>query len=127
MDIDAVVFCERSHMAAKLSKKQRVALREIDKTTKDRKRDLMLGFGSIAVMALLIIGYNEFTYSLGIIGEDNTVIRGVLYGIAMVIAGFCGIMLMHASQKKNKIDGLRQQAGISRETLEAWKNGEYDE
>ena len=114
-------------MAAKLSKKQRMALKEIDNTTKGRKRDLILGFASIAVMAVLILGYNTLTYDLGIISMENTVIRGVLYGIAMVIAGFCGIMLMHASQKKNKIDGLRQQAGISRETLEAWKKGEFDE
>lgn len=112
---------------AKLSKKQRIALKEIDKTTKERKRDLTLGIASIAVMCVLILGYNTLTYQLGIISMENTVARGVLYAIAMVIAGFCGIMLMHASQKKNKIDGIRQQVGISRETLEAWRKGEFEE
>ena len=111
----------------KISKKQRVALKEIDKTAKGRRRDQILGYASIAVMVVLIVGYNELTYTLGVIPEDNVFIRGALYAIAVVIAGFCGIMLMHASQKKAKIDGLRQQAGIYRETLEAWKNGEFEE
>ena len=88
---------------------------------------VVIGTASIVVMVALIALYNLLCYELGIISMDNTVIRGVLYGIAMVIAGFCGIMLMHASQKKNKIDGIRQAVGISRETLEAWKKGEYDE
>ena len=112
---------------AKITKKQRSALKEIDKISSERKRDLILGIASIVVMVVLIALYNLLCYELGVISMDNTVIRGVLYGIAMVIAGFCGIMLMHASQKKNKIDGIRQAVGISRETLEAWKKGEYDE
>ena len=111
----------------KISKKQRMALKEIDKTAKSRRRDQILGFGSIAVMVVLIIGYNHLTYNLGIIPMDNTFIRGALYAIAVVIAGFCGIMLMRASRKQAKIDGLRQQASISRNTFEAWKRGEIDD
>lgn len=111
----------------KISKKQRIALKEIDKTAQSRKRDIILGVASIVVMAVLIVAYNELTYNLGIISMDDTFIRGALYAIAVVIAGFCGIMLMHASQKKAKIDGLRQQARIPRDTLEAWKRGEIEE
>ena len=61
------------------------------------------------------------------IDPNNVLLRGTMYVVAMVLAGVSGIFLMHASQKKNKIDGFRQQAGISREVLEAWQNGEYDE
>ena len=112
---------------AKLSKKQRVTLREIDKLTAERKRDRILGIASILVMVVLIVGYNALTYDLGIISESNVVMRAMLYITAMVIAGFSGIKLMKASQKTRKIDGYRQAVGISREMLEAWRRGEFDE
>ena len=111
----------------KISKKQRVALREIDKLIDERKRDRILGIASIVLMVVLIVAYNTLTYNLGIIDEGNVVLRGMLYVTAMVIAGFSGIKLMNASRKTQKIDGYRQQAGISRETLEAWQRGEFDE
>ena len=112
---------------AKISKKQRVTLREIDKLDAERKRDMILGVASILVMVVLIVGYNTLTYTLGVVDEGNTILRAMLYITAMVIAGFSGIKLMHASQKGRKIDGYRQSVGISRETLDAWKRGEYDE
>ena len=112
---------------AKLSKKQRVALKEIDKLAAERKRDRIMAIASIVVMAILIVGYNTLTYQLGIIEESNTILRGMLYITAMVIAGFSGIKLMHASRKTQKIDGYRQSVGISRETLDAWNRGEFDE
>jgi hypothetical protein len=112
---------------AKLSKKQHVALREIDKMSAERKRDRILGIASIFVMVALIVGYNTLTYNMGVISESNVVLRAMLYISAMVIAGFSGIKLMKASQKTRKIDGYRQSVGISRETLEAWKRGEFDE
>ena len=77
-------------------------------------------------MVLLIVGYNTLTYNLGILSESNTIVRAMMYITAMVIAGFSGIMLMKASQKQRKIDGFRQSAGISRETLDAWKKGEIE-
>ncbi len=112
---------------AKISKKQRSALRQIDALEAKRKREMILGLVSIVVMAGLIILYNLFTYQLGIIDPGNQVLRAILYTIAMVIAGYCGIMFMRGSKKKREIDGLRQSTGISRETLEAWKRGEYNE
>ena len=112
---------------AKLSKKQRVALKEIDNLSAKRKRDMILGVAAIGVMAAIIATYNLLTYQLGIVQESNTVIRAILYLIAMVAAGYCGIMLMNASRKKRKIDGLRQAVGISREILDAWQRGEYEE
>ena len=110
----------------KISKKQRMALKEIDKLAKERKRDLALGIASIVLMVVLIVLYNLLTYEMGIISMENVFIRGALYAIAVVIAGFCGIMIMHANQKKAKIDGYRQSSGISRETLEAWQKGEIE-
>ncbi len=110
----------------KVSKKQRVALREIDELSKERRRNQILGWASIGVMVVLIMGYNTLTYQMGVISESNTIIRAMMYITAMVIAGFSGIMLMKASQKRRKIDGFRQSAGISRETLEAWKKGEIE-
>ena len=112
---------------AKISKKQRVTLREIDKLESERKRDRILGIASILVMVVIIVAYNTLTYNLGIIDEGNTILRAMLYITAMVIAGFSGIKLMRASQKTRKIDGYRQAVGISRETLEAWRRGEFDE
>ncbi|MBQ1450736.1 MAG: hypothetical protein IIZ12_07400 [Eggerthellaceae bacterium] len=111
----------------KISKKQRVALKEIDKITKERKRDLGIGIGAVALMAIFVILFNGLGYNMGFIDPNNVLLRGTMYVVAMVLAGVSGIFLMHASQKKNKIDGFRQQAGISREVLEAWQNGEYDE
>ncbi|MBR0404380.1 MAG: hypothetical protein IJI68_04135 [Eggerthellaceae bacterium] len=110
----------------KISKKQRMALREIDTLSKERRRNQILGWASIGVMVLLIVGYNTLTYNLGVLSESNTIVRAMMYITAMVIAGFSGIMLMKASQKQRKIDGFRQSAGISRETLEAWKKGEIE-
>ena len=110
----------------KISKKQRMALREIDTLSKERRRNQLLGWASIGVMVLLIVGYNTLTYNLGILSESNTIVRAMMYITAMVIAGFSGIMLMKASQKQRKIDGYRQSAGISRETLDAWKKGEIE-
>ena len=112
---------------AKLSKKQRATLREIDKLAADRKRDRILGIASIFVMVVFIVGYNTLTYHLGIVSEDNAILRAMLYITAMVIAGFSGIKLMKASQKTRKIDGYRQAVGISRDTLEAWNRGEFDD
>ena len=112
---------------AKISKKQRATLREIDKLMEERKRDRILGVGSIVLMVVLIVAYNTLTYNLHIIDEGNTVMRGMLYITAMVIAGFSGIKLMNASRKTQKIDGYRQSVGISRETLDAWQRGEFDE
>lgn len=111
---------------AKISKKQRAALREIDKLSKEYKRDQIIGIGSIAVMAVFIVVYNALTYQLGILDEGNVVVRAMLYVTAMVLAGISGIKLMHASRKKSKIDGYRQSTGISRETLEAWNKGEIE-
>ena len=110
----------------KISKRQRMALREIDTLSKERRRNQLLGWASIGVMVLLIVGYNTLTYNLGILSESNTIVRAMMYITAMVIAGFSGIMLMKASQKQRKIDGYRQSAGISRETLDAWKKGEIE-
>lgn len=112
---------------AKITKKQRVALKQIDALSAERKRDMILGVTSIGVMVLVIIVYNLLTYTLGVVDESNTIIRAGIYITAMVIAGFCGIMLMNASRKKSKIDGMRQSVGISRDTLEAWRRGEYEE
>ena len=114
-------------MAKKISKKQRVALKEIDKVTKERKRDLTIGIGAIAAMAVFILLFNGLGYNMGYIDPNNAILRGTMYTIAMVLAGVSGIFLMHASQKKRKIDGYRQQAGISREVLDAWRNGDYEE
>lgn len=113
-------------MAHKLTKKQRSALRQIDQLAKERKRQQILGVGSIAVMAALIALYNLLTYQLGVIDEADTIIRGALYVAAMVIAGFCGIMLMRASRNQQKIDGYRQSNGISRDTLDAWRRGDIE-
>ena len=118
---------KRFEMAAKISKKQRVALKQIDELTAKHKRKTILGVVSIGVMALVIFVYNALTYQLGIIPETNTVVRAAIYLIAMVIAGYCGIMFMQASREKRKIDALRQQVGISRETLDAWKRGEFND
>ena len=112
---------------AKISKKQRVTLREIDKLIAERKRDRILGIASIGLMVVLIVTYNTLTYNLGVVDESNAILRAMLYITAMIIAGYSGIKLMHASRKTRKIDGYRQSAGISRETLEAWQNGEFDE
>lgn len=112
---------------AKLSKKQRVSLKQIDELEAKRKREIVLGVISIGVMVVVIIGYNTLTYTLGILAETNTVVRAGIYTIAMVIAGFCGIMFMRASRNKQKIDGLRQSTGISKDILEAWRRGEFNE
>ena len=114
-------------MAMKISKKQRVALKQIDEETKKSKRDTILAVASIALMAVLILLYNVLTYPMGVIPEDNSIIRGALYVIAVVIAGFCGIMLMRANRSRAKAEGYRQSVGISREILDAWKKGEIDE
>ena len=110
----------------KLSKKQRVALREIDALMKEKKRDQIMAVISIVVMVALIAGYNLLTYQLQIVSESNVVLRAMLYITAMVVAGFSGIKLMHASRKQQKVDGFRQSAGISREAMEAWKRGELE-
>ena len=111
---------------AKISKKQRAALREIDKLSKEYKRDQIIGVGSIAVMAIFIVVYNTLTYQLGILDDSNVAVRAMLYITAMVLAGISGIKLMRASRKKRKIDGYRQSTGISRETLDAWNKGEIE-
>ena len=111
---------------AQISKKQRSALREIEKLSKERKRNQLWGFGAIIVMVILIAGYNALVYQLGIVDEGNVVLRAMLYISAMVAAGVSGVNLMKASQKQRKIDGFRQATGISRETLEAWKRGEIE-
>ena len=112
---------------ARISKKQRVALREIDKLEKERKRDRIMAIASIIVMVLFIVAYNTLVYTMGVLDEGNVFVRAMLYITAMVIAGFAGIKFMHSSRKTSMIDGYRQQAGISRETLEAWRRGEFDE
>ena len=111
----------------KISKKQRVSLKQIDELEKERKRQTILAVASVVVMVVLIVLYNHLAYTAGVIDPDNTIIRGALYAIAVVIAGFCGIMLMKAGRNKAKADGYRQAAGISRETLEAWKKGDIEE
>ena len=111
---------------AKISKKQRSALREIDKLSAESRRDQIIGFGSIAVMAVLIFAYNLLTYQLEIVDAENMVLRAMLYITAMVFAGLSGIKLMHWQRKKAKIDGYRQSTGISKETLKAWRDGEID-
>ena len=113
-------------MAMKISKKQRAALKQIDEAMRQSRRETILAIVSIAVMVVLIVGYNTLTYNLGIIDEGNTIIRGALYAIAVVIAGFCGIMLMRAGRNKSKAEGFRQSVGISREIMEAWKKGEIE-
>ena len=110
----------------KISKKQRSALREISTLSGEVKRHRILGWASIGLMVVIIVLYNTLTYQFGVIDESNTILRAMLYITAMVIAGYSGIMLMKASQKQRKIDGFRQAAGISRETLEAWKKGEIE-
>ena len=110
----------------KISKKQRVALKQIDVLSGKRNRNIVLGVISIGVMALLIFGYNMLAYNLGILDPTEMLPRGIMYVAAMVIAGFCGIMFMHAGRNKQKMEGLRQSASISREVLEAWKNGEIE-
>ncbi len=110
----------------KISKKQRVALKQIDEHEAKRKRETVLAIASIALMVVLIFAYNYLTYTAGIIDEGNVFIRGGLYVIAVVIAGFCGIMLMRANRNKAKVDAFRQSNGISRETLEAWRKGEVE-
>lgn len=110
----------------KVSKKQRTTLKEIGKLTEERKRDRILGLASILVMVLIIVLFNTLGYNLGVFDPNNPFIRGMMYITALVFAGFSGIKLMHASQKQRKIDGFRQQAGISLETLEAWKKGEIE-
>ena len=110
----------------KLTKKQRVALREIDAIASERKRDRLLGILGIVLIIPVIVIYNTVTYQMGIVSAGDSIIRSLMYITAMVLAGFSGIMLMRASQKQRKIDGFRQQAGISRETLEAWNKGEIE-
>ena len=112
---------------AKISKKQRVSLKQIDELESKRKREIILGVISIGVMVAVIIGYNTLTYTLGIMEESNTFVRAGIYALAMVIAGFCGIMFMRASRKKQKIDSLRQSVGISKNILDAWHRGEFNE
>lgn len=111
---------------AKITKKQRSALKEIEKIKQERKRDWIFGLGSLGVMVVLIIAFNTLGYNLGVIDPNNPVIRAMMYITALVFAGYSGIKLMHASQKKRKIDGLRQQAAISYETMTAWEKGEID-
>lgn len=111
---------------ANISKKQRVALRQIDELRAQNKRDIILGVASIIVMVAIIVTYNTLTYTYGIVDESNTILRAVIYAIAMVIAGFCGIMFMRASRRRAKVDGLRQSTGISRDTLDAWNRGEIE-
>ena len=110
----------------KISKRQRVALREIEKLSKERKRDQIFAWGSILLMVVIIALYNLLTYQLGVISEDNTILRAMLYITAMVIAGFSGIKFMRSSQKQRKIKGFRQANSISRDTLDAWKRGEIE-
>ena len=111
---------------ANISKKQRVALRQIDELRAQNKRDIILGVASIIVMVAIIVTYNTLTYTYGIVDESNTILRAVIYAIARVIAGFCGIMFMRASRRRAKVDGLRQSTGISRDTLDAWNRGEIE-
>ena len=111
---------------AKISKKQRSALKEIDKLAKERKNDQILAVISIAIMAVLIAVYNLLVYQMGVIDEGNVYVRAVLYIAAMVAAGFSGIKFMNASKKQRTIDGYRQSTSISRETLDAWRRGEIE-
>lgn len=111
---------------ARITKKQRSTLREIDKISSERKRNQIWGFGAIVVMVLLIALYNMLVYQMGVVAEDNVVVRAMLYITAMVAAGVSGINLMKASQKQRKIDGFRQATGISKDTLDAWKKGEIE-
>ena len=110
----------------KISKKQRVALKQIDELSKESRRQYILAIGSVVLMVILILLYNYFTYTAGVIDLENVYIRGALYAIAVVIAGFCGIMLMKAGRNRAKAEGFRQSTGISRETLEAWKKGDVE-
>lgn len=110
----------------KLSKKQRVALKQIDDLNKQSKRETILAIASIALMVVLIVLYNHFTYTVGFIDPDNTIIRGALYASAVVIAGFCGIMLMRSGRNRAKAEGFRQSTGISNDTLKAWQKGEIE-
>lgn len=110
----------------KITKKQRVALKQIDDLNKQSKRETILAIASIALMVVLIVLYNYLTYTAGIIDPDNTIIRGALYASAVVIAGFCGIMLMRSGRNKSKAEGYRQASRISNETMKAWKNGEIE-
>ena len=111
---------------ASISKKQRSVLRKIDELAAERKRNRLLALVSVLLMVLVIVSYNTLVYNLGIVDEGNLAIRGMMYVTAMVIAGYSGIKLMKASRKQQEIDGYRQAAGISRETLEAWKRGEIE-
>ena len=113
-------------LMAKISKKQRSTLREIDKLSGDRKRHRIWGFGAIGVMVVLIAVYNLLVYQMGILDEGNVVIRAMLYITAMVAAGVSGINLMKASREQRKIDGYRQAVGISKDTLDAWKRGDIE-
>lgn len=110
----------------KISKKQRAALREIDELMSARRREQIIALVAIVAIVPVIVGYNTVTYDMGLVSEGDSVIRSIMYIVAMVLAGVSGIMLMRASQKQRKIDGFRQQAGISRETLDAWKKGEIE-
>ena len=110
----------------KISKKQRSTLKEIDKLASERKRRQIWGFGAIGVMVVLIAVYNMLVYQMGVIDEGNVVVRAMLYITAMVAAGVSGINLMKASRIQRKIDGFRQAVGISKETLDAWKNGDIE-
>ena len=60
----------------KISKKQRVALKEIDKITKERKRDLGIGIGAVALMAIFVILFNGLGYNMGFIDPNNVLLRG---------------------------------------------------
>lgn len=111
---------------AKLTKKQRSALKEITSLSKEVKSRRIKGYCAIGVMIVLIIGFNELGYRFGLFDADNPVIRAMMYITALVVAGYSGIMIMRASQKQRSIDGLRQQAGISREVMDAWKKGEVE-
>ena len=57
---------------AKLSKKQRVALKEIDKLAAERKRDRIMAIASIVVMAILIVGYNTLRKAIRFCAECFT-------------------------------------------------------
>ncbi len=111
---------------AKITKKQRVALKEIDKLAEERKRHQIWGFGAIGAMVILIAGYNLLVYQMGVVDEGNVIIRAMLYISAMVAAAVSGINLMKSSQKQRKIDGYRQSNSISKDTLDAWRRGEFD-
>lgn len=110
----------------KISKKQRSALREIDRLSQQVKHDRIMGFGSIGMMIVIIVLFNGLGYNLGFIDPNNVALRGMMYVTALVFAGFSGIKLMKASRNQRAIDGYRQQAAISRETLDAWRKGEIE-